>query len=112
MRRRHAYDDAPRDEAAADAPPPDRPLAARLRALEDRLLGPDHVRIDDKVEDGHGSAFSLLPHAARVHHKAIAAAATLEEKVAQARAALAHAEGELAAAVKRADETEADAANA
>lgn len=77
--------------------------AQRLRAFEDEHLGPDTPRFGGMVEKGHGSLFSRLPPEKQKAHALIEKTAETEAKVDAARANLAIAENEHAAACRAAD---------
>lgn len=74
--------------------------AQRLRAFEDEHLGPDAVRINDRVERGSGSPFQALTPEKRKHYHAIEKTIDTEGRLADARAKLAQAESEHNAAVE------------
>lgn len=80
--------------------------ADRLRAFEDEHVGEDAPRINGALEQGHGSLFQRLSPAHRKAHAAIEKTVETEHKLAKARAALAVAENEHAAALKAADDVE------
>jgi hypothetical protein len=97
----------PEPEPVEQEPEPEHPSThSRLRAFEELILGPDHVRPHDKIERGIGSPFSMLSAQHKAHHAALEAliAAEAEHKTASAAEEAAHAK--LEAAIARATETE------
>jgi hypothetical protein len=104
----------PADPAAAPSTPPTPHPAAqppenaaptpvssaeRLRAFEDEHIGKDAVRIDGKIERGSGSPFQKLSDELKRQYAALERLIAAEQKVADARAALAAAESEHAVAL-------------
>ena len=83
--------------------------AARLRAFEDEHLGKDAVRLaGDRVERGSGSLYQRMTPEQRKAHAALEKTAETEQKLADARAALAIAENEHNLALKAADDAVAN----
>lgn len=80
-------------------------FAQRLRALEDEWLGKDEFRLDGKVQDGHGSKFSKLPHDKKAHLRALHGAVAAETTVTERRSALTEAEQALEAAARHVEAT-------
>lgn len=79
--------------------------AQRLRAFEDKHLGPDAVRIHgDRVERGSGSLFQRMPLEKQKTHAAIEKTALTEKKLADAHAALLQAESDHEAAMAAAED--------
>lgn len=68
------------------------PAAERLRAFEDEHLGKDTPRHDGKVERGVGSPHSKMKPEQREMHARLERQVEAEQKLADARAALAMAE--------------------
>lgn len=64
----------------------------RLRTFEDDKLGPDAVRINGQIERGYGSKFRDLSPEDQAHYAALERLVEAEQKLADARAALAVAE--------------------
>lgn len=58
--------------------------AGRLRAFEDEKLGPDAVRINDKIERGHGSKFRELSKEDQAQYAALERLIEAEQKLADA----------------------------
>ena len=54
---------------------------ANLRAFEDRILGENAVRIDGKIERGHGSKFQKLSAAAKAEYAALEQAVEAEQRL-------------------------------
>lgn len=79
--------------------------AQRLRAFEDKHLGPDAVRIHgDRVERGSGSLFQRLSVEKQKAHAAIEKTTLTEKKLADAHAALLQAESDHEAAMVAAED--------
>jgi hypothetical protein len=78
--------------------------AQRLRDFEDEHLGEDAPRFGGKLEKGHGSLFQRMSPEQQKAHAAIEKSAETEQKVADARAALAVAESEHNAALAAAED--------
>ncbi len=78
-----------RGQAAPGPAGPDGPTAAEnLRAWEDDHFGDDALRIDGKIEKGHGSKLHALDDAEKAEHSALEQLVEAENKLAQAMAAL------------------------
>lgn len=91
------------DNPAPEPEQPETDAKARLRAFEDEHFGPDCVRIEGQVERGSGSPFSQMSDDDKATYAALERLVVAEQKVADARAALAVAEEEYAAAESAAD---------
>lgn len=78
--------------------------AQRLRSFEDEHLGEDAPRFQGKLERGHGSLFQRLPPEKRKAHELIEKTAETEQKLNDARAAVAVAENEHNTAVAAAED--------
>lgn len=101
----------------ADAAPTPAPVAAKttaaakapvtakdkLRAFEDKIFGKDAPRINGELEHGVGSPWANMTPAQKRHHHALERMVEAEQKVAEASAALAHAEADHDVAVKSAE---------
>lgn len=60
----------------------------KLRDFEDAKLGDDAVRIEGKIEKGHGSKFSNLSHAEKAEHAALEKVVEAERHLSEATAKL------------------------
>ena len=78
----------------------------RLRAFEDRLFGPDHLRPNGEIERGIGSLFARLDAAHKAHHAALEELIAAEAAHNQAAAAEYAARTRLDTAQDRADATD------
>lgn len=62
--------------------------SARLRAFEDERFGPEAVRIEGKVERGHGSPFAVMSDEDKARYAALERLVETEQALADAHAAL------------------------
>lgn len=88
----HIQADAEDFHAVETAEEPKLSAEQRLRAFEDDKLGPDAVRINGQIERGYGSKFRDLSEEDRNQHGKLEKLVEVEQKLTDARAALAVAE--------------------
>lgn len=77
--------------APAPAPAPDaepQPAAARLRAFEDKTIGPDAPRVNGALERGVGSLFSRMKADDKAMHARLSKLVETEAKLSDATAAV------------------------
>lgn len=79
-------------ERGLDPAPKDAPGIDRLRAFEDKHFGKDAVRINGRIERGSGSPYATAKPEVRRQYEMLEALIEADQRVADARAALAVAE--------------------